>query len=70
MPREFKIRRSLISVATDIEVAKRFADGGRLYGGLMPEFELTRQALDGAGESEYLIRNMTDRLKLIGGDEQ
>lgn len=66
VPQAFGLRRTFMSVTTDLKEAKRFADladGGRVYGGLVPESMLLRQTLSTSGESEYLIRLGTDLLK-------
>jgi len=58
--------RTFISVTDSLSEATRFANGGRLYGGLVRESTLLRQTLGTAGENEYLIRFGTNQLKPIG----
>jgi hypothetical protein len=51
--------RSMFSVTTDPTVAKYFAGpGGRVFSAVVPRSVLLPQTLDGAGESEFLIRHM------------
>ncbi|MDD6070506.1 MAG: hypothetical protein PUC12_06785 [Clostridiales bacterium] len=53
----FGLDRTLMSVTTDIYVARRFAgDKGRVFEAYLPKSQLIKQTLSGAGESEYLIR--------------
>ena len=53
----FGLDRTLMSVTTDIDVARRFAgDRGRVFEAYIPKSQLIKQTLSGAGESEYLIR--------------
>ena len=50
-------------MTTDPNMAAYFAQGGTVYGGLVPESTLLRQTLSGSWESEYLMRLGTDSLK-------
>ena len=53
----FGIDRTLISVTTDINVAQRFAgQGGHIFEAFIPRSQLIKQTLNGAGESEFLIK--------------
>ena len=46
-----------MSVTTDPNIAKSFAGSeGKLYEAYLPKSQLIEQTLDGAGESEYLIK--------------
>lgn len=60
---EFGVDKTFISVTTDPEAAEYFARSGTVYSGRVPKSELVEQTLDGAGESEWLIRSGTDALK-------
>jgi RHS repeat-associated protein len=70
LPREIGLERTLISVTTDPAVARHYAEGGRLYGGMAPESELIKQTLGTSNESEMLLRIGTDRLNLIENLQQ
>lgn len=51
--------RSMMSFTTDLEKAKYFAgDGGTIYTAVINRSEGIWQTLEGAGESEVLIRHM------------
>lgn len=57
MSEAFDLRRTLMSVTTDPDVARRFAGtNGRVFEAYIPRSQLIEQTLGGAGESEYLIR--------------
>lgn len=57
MPKAFELKRTLISVTTDPEVARYYAgQSGRVYEAFISKADLLKQTLYGAGESEYLIR--------------
>lgn len=56
MPSAFDLRRTLMSVTTDIREAERFANGGYIFEVDIPRSQLIEQTLSDAGESEYLIR--------------
>ncbi len=57
MSEAFELRRTLMSVTTDPDVARRFAGtNGRVFEAYIPRSQLIEQTLGGAGESEYLIR--------------
>lgn len=57
MTEAFELRRTLMSVTTDPDVAHRFAGtNGRVFEAYIPRSQLIEQILDSAGESEYLIR--------------
>ena len=46
-----------MSVTTDPNIAKSFAGSeGKVYEAYLPKSQLIEQTLDGAGESEYLIK--------------
>jgi filamentous hemagglutinin len=65
LPQAFNLDRTFISVTTDPDVAKYFSQGGTVYSGQVPKSQLIQQTLDGAGESEWLLRNGSDLLKPI-----
>ena len=49
----------MVSVTTDIDIAKYFAgEGGRVFSADVDRSALIEQSLPGASESEYLIPNM------------
>lgn len=57
LPQDFGLNRTLMSVTTDPDVARYFAGpNGRVFEADIPRSQLIEQTLDGAGESEYLIR--------------
>ena len=58
IPRDFNLRRTLVSVTTDrAEALNKFAgENGTVYSGLASRLSLIPQTLEGAGESEYLLR--------------
>ena len=61
----FGLDRTWVSVTTDPDIAASFANGGTVYSGQVPLSSLVPQTLDGAGESEYLLRNGTNLLNPI-----
>jgi filamentous hemagglutinin len=57
LPQAFGLDRTMMSVTTDSNVARYFAgENGKVYEGLIPRSQLIPQTIDGAGESEYLIK--------------
>ena len=57
LPQAFGLDRTMMSVTTDPSVAKRFAGkDGIVYKSLVPKSQLIPQTIEGAGESEYLIK--------------
>ncbi len=58
--------RSVMSFSTDVKVAEEFARGGPVYRALVSPQNVTWQSLEGAGESEVLVRNMIKVEKWLG----
>ena len=60
----FGLKRTLMSVTTDLGTAERFAGlNGRVFDAYIPRNQLIKQTLKGAGESEYLIKFGTGGFK-------
>ena len=53
----FGLDRTFMSVTTDPDVARRFAGpNGQVFEAYIPKYQLIEQTLEGAGETEYLIK--------------
>lgn|GEM_PF-5499712 len=64
LPKDFGLDRTMMSVTTDPSVAQRFAgEYGKVYEAQIPSSQLIPQTLEGAGESEYLIKCGTGGFK-------
>jgi len=64
LAKSFKMDRTLMSVTTDPDVAKYFAGpNGRVFEALIPRSQLIQQTIEGAGESEFLIKLGTGGFK-------
>lgn len=57
LPQAFGLDRTMMSVTTDKAVAQNFAGQyGKVYEALISKSHLIPQTLEGAGESEFLIK--------------
>ncbi|MEH2058166.1 MAG: hypothetical protein V7K97_18790 [Nostoc sp.] len=63
LPRDFKLRRTLISVTSEPDVVGTF--GSTVFQGNVPKSILIPQTFPGSGESEYLIRYGTNALNKL-----